>query len=411
MGKTVDTQIAIIGGGLAGQMMAQTLAGTGYDILLIDKPVDAAPVRADYRTTTIHAAGKRMLSALNIWQDLAIAPEPIEMIKAGQGQTETSWPLRFTAQSEPLAYTVHNQSLLDVVNTTHIPKLHGHIEAIDFASSRPSWHFSDGSSGSADIIIGCDGARSFTRQQAGLPVWQRRTNQKAIVAHITAETHHKQIAFQRFLAEGPLAFMPLAGNQMSLVWSLSEASADRLLSCDSAEFEAELNAAFGSELGRLSLSDGVGGARQIWPLRPTIVPRLTSKGLILAGDAAHALHPLAGMGFNLALADMAVLADCLTSAKKRGLPANHASLISDYAYRRRPEILALSAVTETLNRLFSHHALAKNKFGAPQLATLAGWGMRIVGKSRLDKQISKLAMGGVLSRASLLDGHLPWDET
>ena len=408
MNRAVHSDIAIIGGGLAGQMMARTLSGTGYDVVLIDKPASAALYQTDYRTTTIHAAGKRMLDALGVWDKLAIAPEPIDFIKVGQNQTENRWPLCFSAQEIALAYTVQNQALADALKQYPCTRQDGIIDTIDFGADKPNWQFKDGTKGSADLIIGCDGANSFTRQQARLPVWKRHTNQTAIIAHIHAETHHKQTAFQRFLPEGPLAFMPLADNMLSLVWSLSEASAERLLSCDKKLFETELNAAFGPELGHLSLSDGEGGIRQTWPLRPTIVPHLTAKGLILAGDAAHALHPLAGMGFNLALADMAVLADCLVSAKQRGLIAGHNSILSDYAHRRRPEIVALSAVTEGLNRLFSHSSTTKNRFGARQIATLAGWGMQLVGKSRLDTQISRLAMGGVLSPAQLLDGKLPW---
>ena len=410
MAEIVDTQIAIIGGGLTGQMMAHALAGTGYDILLIDKPQDKAASISDYRTTTIHAAGKRMLEALNIWQKLDIDAEPITSIKVGQDNEARAWPLRFQSETEPMAYTVHNQSLLQASSCSSASQLYGHITSIDFSTSRPTWHFDDGRRGIADILIGCDGARSFTREQAGLPVWNRQTNQKAIIAHVSAEKHHNQTAFQRFLPEGPLAFMPLSGHHMSLVWSLSEISADRLFSCDKPQFEFELNTAFGTELGRLSLTDDASGTRQIWPLRPTIVPQLTTTGLILAGDAAHALHPLAGMGFNLALADMAVLADCLTSAHKRGLPAGHAAILAQYTHKRRAEIFALSAVTEGLNRLFSYESKPKKSAPALHMARLAGWGMRLFGKSRLDQQISRLAMGGVLSRAALLDGHLPWDD-
>jgi len=281
------------------------------------------------------------------------------------------------------------------------------ITSSEFAAETPLIYLSNGQNLSADLIIGCDGAGSFTRQEAGLTVWPRTTNQKALVARVTSELHHNQTAYQRFLANGPLAFMPLQDRELSLVWSLTETEADILFHVDRAEFEQALNTAFGDDLGQLALNDTDSGVRQIWPLRPTVVPQLTAKGLVLAGDAAHALHPLAGMGFNLALSDMAVLADILASGYGRGLSAGHAANLSQYAHRRRAEILALSAVTEGLNKLFSHKSHAQKHIGAATVAKFAGLGMRVIGKSRLDTYLSKLAMGGILSPAALLDGNLP----
>ncbi len=156
-----------------------------------------------------------------------------------------------------------------------------------------------------------------------------------------------------------------------------------------------------------------------WPLRPSFVPKRTHPHLILAGDAAHALHPLAGMGFNLALSDVAVLADCLAAAGRRGLAADHASILADYEQRRLVETAALSAVTEGLNRLFSTDLLpllpvpAIQPFGRSAFASgaaarrLAGIGMTLLGRFRMRTKLSDIAMGGVLARASLLDGKLP----
>ena len=434
--QTAD--IVIVGGGLTAQIMARALAHSGYEITCVTRPAPlASPAHSetrerDTRTTTIHAAGQRMLEALGIWALCTPKAEPITHIYVGADNVDHDWPLKFTSgtgtssanmagtnsfgdkaaiSANPMAYTVDNQALIDALATHKAAKdittIEADITSIDFSSETPKLQLQTGTILSCDLVIGCDGAGSFTRQEAGLKMWPRTTNQKAIVTRIRAEHHHKQAAYQRFLPEGPLAFMPLKDNMLALVWSLSEARADALLAADDADFEAALNRDFGPELGHLSLSQTDDNIRQIWPLRPTIIPQLTAKGLVLAGDAAHALHPLAGMGFNLALADMAVLADILHDSYHRGLPAGHAANLSYYTHRRRPEILAMSAVTEGLNRLFSYNALGHNHYGAAHLSRLAILGMRLIGKSRLNTQISKLAMGGILSSAKLLDGILP----
>lgn len=426
--QTAD--IVIVGGGLTAQIMSRALAYSGYEITCVTRPAHlASPAHEekrekDSRTTTIHAAGQHMLEALGIWALCTPKAEPITHIYVGADDVDLDWPLKFTSgrgtntsdnqsalSASPMAYTVDNQALIDALAThkaaRDITTIEADITSIDFRSETPKLQLQTGATLSCDLVIGCDGAGSFTRQEAGLKMWPRTTNQKAIVTRIKAEHHHKQAAYQRFLPEGPLAFMPLQDNMLALVWSLSEARADALLAADDADFEAALNRDFGPELGYLSLSKTDDNIRQIWPLRPTIIPQLTAKGLVLAGDAAHALHPLAGMGFNLALADMAVLADILQDSYHRGLPAGHAANLSYYAHRRRPEILAMSAVTEGLNRLFSYNALGGNHYGAAHLSKLAILGMRLIGKSRLNTQISKLAMGGILSPAQLLDGILP----
>lgn len=420
MTEQQKAEIVIVGGGLTGQIMAFALAHSGYDITCVDRPVRPESLQRDSRTTTIHAAGQRMLDALGIWRLCTPAPEPIRQIYVGADENTLDWPLTFTSEPNgselvPMAYTVSNQALIDALKlhkpARRIKQIAADISSIDFSSETPSLQFENGEILSCDLVVGCDGVNSFTRQEAGLTLWPRTTNQKAIVTRITGEKHHNQAAYQRFLPNGPLAFMPLQDNELALVWSLGDAEADRLQAVDESGFEAALNVSFGTDLGHLTLSKSQGNMRQIWPLRPTIVPHFSSKGLVLAGDAAHALHPLAGMGFNLALADMAVLADILHESYRRGLPAGHTGNLSQYTHRRRAEVLAMSAVTEGLNRLFSYNlpggAAGRNFYGAKHLSKLATIGMRLIGKSRLQTQISKLAMGGVLSPAKLLDGYLP----
>ena len=145
--------------------------------------------------------------------------------------------------------------------------------------------------------------------------------------------------------------MPTGTKTASVVWSLPDGQAKALTRQNRNSFENAINAAFGDYLGRLTLASTL----LAWPLKPHFCPRISKPGFILAGDTGHALHPLAGMGFNLALADVAVLLDCLQNATSKGLTPSHASVAIEYQSRRIPEILALTFATQGLNTLLTRN--------------------------------------------------------
>ena len=167
-----------------------------------------------------------------------------------------------------------------------------------------------------------------------------------------------------------------------------------MLALDEREFESLILASFGKTLGRLTLE----GPRLSWPLKPALAQKMTSSHLVLAGDASHAIHPLAGQGYNLALSDAAVLADSLTRANLRGLSPSHPSIQSDYLLGRALEVAAMTAMTSGLNQLMSFH---------PTLAKIAGAGMSLVNISPLKSFFQRCAVGGHLAQANLLKGRLP----
>jgi len=424
-----SVQIAIAGSGLTALVMARALAETGYQVIIFPAESDLAPP-PDSRTTTINAAGQRMLDCLGLWQALPknptsinptpINPAPISRIRLAEGSPQRGgWSLDFGDGSSPMAYTAENSALLSacqqqLAGESRVLQAASPLADISWQAGRPVLRDRSGQGWLPDLLVACDGRDSPARRAAGLKIWDRPAGQTALVGRLRLGLPHQDTAWQRFLPGGPLALMPLPENQAAMVWSLPPKEAERLAAGSHQDFETALMEAFGGELGQLRLLDRLAK----WPLRPSFVPKRTHPHLILAGDAAHALHPLAGMGFNLALSDVAVLADCLAAAGRRGLAADHASILADYEQKRVVETAALSAVTEGLNRLFSTDLLPLlpvparpfarvPRAGRPLRARLAGIGMTLLGRSRMRTKLSDIAMGGVLARARLLEGKLP----
>lgn len=423
MAKPVLHDVTIVGGGLTGLMMTAVLAYTGARITLIDR----APANAsmpDERTTTINVAGVRMLEALGVWQRMDQLPSPVMRIAVAEGAAPTGLAARrrgnadldWTSDDGPMAHVVNNASLLRALAATVAEMarefditIYQATTVTDFTArgagktqtGQPRTNLTlrsakgDEQLISTDLVVACDGARSPLAKAAGLSRSEEAQIQTAICTTLVTERHHQDAAYQRFLASGPFALMPGPGHEMSLVWTLPNAEADRLLGVDQTEFEAACISAFGASLGYLHLA----GARLAWKLQPGIRRRITSQGLVLAGDAAHTIHPLAGQGYNLALTDAAVLADLLCANFGRGLPASHASLRADYERDRRNEIMAMSLATSGLNRLF---------YKTPSvLRRMAGVGFSVLNRLPVKSQLSDIARGGQLADARLLRGKLP----
>ena len=416
MTATQHYEIIVVGGGLTGVMMAIALSHGGYGtanmpaIALIDRAHQGRTKTAspDLRTTTIHAAGKAMFEALGVWQYLAEHATPITRIKIANGLPSTvglarrrrpEFTLDWHHAHQPMAYVVGNEQLLyalyRVMETRPItPIYNAEVSNFDGAGDLARLQFANRPELTAQLVVACDGVASKLRDYAGIRTFAEAHRQSAIVANVTLERGHGDTAYQRFLPTGPLALMPYGPHRASLVWTLPKEQASRILAVDETEFASLLLAAFGDALGGLQLDS----ARLCWPLRPTITRQMTSNHLVLAGDASHAIHPLAGQGYNLALGDAAVLADCLARASSRGLSAAHRSVESDYLAGRKLEVTAMAAMTSGLNQLMSFQ---------PALAKVAGAGMGLVNNSPVKTLFQKSAMGGHLARANLLEGRLP----
>ena len=411
-------QIVVVGAGLTGVMTALALSHCGYGSLsapavtLIDRAnqtdVKVQNATRDHRTTTVHAAGMAMLNALDVWPLVAKNATPISRIKVAHGQPHreglnqrhrSEFLLEWQSDETPMAYVVSNQDLIDALYDRlaerPIIQITGHeVTEFDPGNDFARLRFKSRPDLSCQLVVACDGANSKLRDYASIRTFREPHRQTAIIANLISEQAHENTAFQRFLPGGPIALMPHGERRVSLVWSLPKDEASRILTLNEDEFANLVLTAFGETLGGLKLD----GPRLSWPLQPTIARKMTSHNLVLAGDASHAIHPLAGQGYNLALGDAAVLADCLAHANQLGLNAGHQSIRSDYSARRRLEVTAMTAMTSGLNQLMSFQ---------PKMAKIAGAGMGLVNRSPLKTLFQKSAMGGQLTRANLLEGRLP----
>jgi ubiquinone biosynthesis UbiH/UbiF/VisC/COQ6 family hydroxylase len=224
----------------------------------------------------------------------------------------------------------------------------------------------DGETLSAALLVAADGSSSPLRQLAGIGTRGRDYAQRAVVAHVHTERPHESTAWHRFLPDGPLALLPLADGRSSLVWSLPEEQAQRVLALDDAAFRDALGVASDFRLGRVTGTT----PRASFPLKLQLAERYQADRFVLLGDAAHAVHPLAGQGVNLGLRDVAELRDTLLAARAAGRDIGAAHVLRRYARRRRS--------ADTLDAL-GFDALARvYAWQSPPLVAARGAGVRLL---------------------------------
>jgi 2-octaprenyl-6-methoxyphenol hydroxylase len=205
----------------------------------------------------------------------------------------------------------------------------------------------------ASLVAAAEGRESQSRAAAGIGITRWGYDQTGIVATIAHERPHRGLAVERFFPAGPLAILPMTGNRSSIVWAAENRLARELIGLDDAAFLDELGERFGDDLGTLALA----GPRWHYPLSMVQAARYTAPRLALLGDAARAIHPIAGQGWNLAVRDVAALAELTVDAKRLGLDVGGRAVLARYEQWRRFDSLALIAVTDGLNRLFANDLL------------------------------------------------------
>ena len=398
------TRILVMGNGLTAKVMCAAL---DYFNLEYAQLIPAKNHVTDTRTTTINLASQRMLSHLNLWSfspkfSTKITEILVSQKKFGKDcfdKKKKASSLCFSLDGEPMAWTIENSSLLHSCYELKLQSpsqiyLYEEILRFDFDSQNVNIADIKGEEWNTELLIACDGVNSQARSAAGLRSTSLAAHQKALIARINLNHFHNNKAFQRFLPDGPIALMPVNAQEAALVWSLTNAVADAIFEMPENEFTRRVIDALGNGFNELTLNS----KREIWPLNPSITRSMGQQGLLLAGDSSHSVHPLAGMGFNLALADIAVICDCLDTARNNGLSFSHPSILAEYQAKRRVEIEAIIAVTQGLNRLFSYESFQLKLMPSG----LIDFGLSVMDMLPIKKQLTQIATGGVLTSASLL---------
>jgi 2-polyprenylphenol 6-hydroxylase len=358
-----EFDVVIVGAGLVGLALAPPLARAGLKVALVDRTRVAAPqydsVTWDTRIFAISPGSATFLRALGAWQMLESARiAPIEAMHVAGDAGATIDFSAYELGERALAWIVEERalraSLLPLVLESGVEVLgEAALKSLDWTPSAGTLTIATADRPvralSAKLIVGADGGRSWTREAAGIVAAEKPYGQTAVVANFDCERAHHGIARQWFRADGSvLAWLPLPGRRVSMVWSAPDALAAELAALDAEALAARVADAGDHALGALTVAT----AAASFPLAFLKLPATIAHRLALVGDAAHGVHPLAGQGVNLGFGDAEALAAILA---ERGPVADPGSpvLLERFARRRVEPVLAMQAVTDGLVRLFS----------------------------------------------------------
>jgi len=360
----------VVGAGLVGLAVAPALSRAGLKVALVDRAPVAAPEfdsdSWDTRVYAISPGSATFLRSLGAWQMLQ--PERIEPVEAMQVAGDAGATMEFSAYDlgeRALAWIVEERALrialLPLVFEAGVEVIgSAALASLDWTPDACALTLTESGASAqvltAKLIVGADGARSWVRQAAGLATEPRPYGQTAVVANFACERAHHGIARQWFRSDGSvLAWLPLPGRRMSMVWSAPDALATQLRTLDSVALAARVAEAGGHALGALALIT----AAASFPLALLKLPAIIAHRLALVGDAAHGVHPLAGQGVNLGFGDVEALAAVLAERGPATDPGVRV-LLERFARRRAEPVLAMQTVTDGLVRLFGPtHPLLK----------------------------------------------------
>ncbi|MGI1662284.1 FAD-dependent monooxygenase [Palleronia sp. KMU-117] len=358
------TDILIAGGGLNGTALAIALGRAGLRVTLVDPlPAETRGDRAfDGRGYALALSSQRLLAAIGVWREVAAQSQPILHITVSDGRAgEGASPLALEfdhaeIEEAPMGHMVEDRvlrpallaALAGTEGVTHLPG----VSVADHTATGPdvAVTLSDGRRITAELLVACDGKQSPTATRAGIGRMGWAYGQTALVCAVEHDKPHNGTAHQFFMPPGPLAILPLPGNRSSIVWTERHATAGAIAGLDDAGYLAALRPRFGDFLGEIRLA----GARFTYPLSLSVAERFVGDRLALAGDAAHAVHPIAGQGLNAGLKDVAALAEVLVEARRRGEDIGRVDVLRRYERWRRFDTMTLAIATDAFNRLFSN---------------------------------------------------------
>ena len=393
-----DFDVVIVGGGvigaiMAGLLLARRLSSAGRVAIVADRFAAAASPDAewDLRVFALSRASQRLLAACGVWDSLpARRMHAYERMcvwdAAGSPRGKGSLSFDCAEIGEPnLGFIVEGHALqwhcLQAARAAGAVLIETPVAAIRVAEADVAIRLGDGRELRGQLLAAADGPQSKTRDMLGIETSGHSYHQDALVAHVRTVRPHENTAWQRFLATGPVAFLPLPDGRSSIVWSTERTEAARLSALDAGEFGVALTAAGGGVLGDCDLTT----PRASFPLKLQYALQYARPRAVLLGDAAHVVHPLAGQGLNLGLLDCAALADVLGQAGAGGYFGEH-KLLRRYERWRRSENLLAAGALDGMERLFSSTD--------PLTMGVRGAGLNAVGKLPFVKRrLAQRALG------------------
>jgi len=404
-----DYDLIIAGGGMVGASLAVALAPLPLRTLVVEAtpPTDLAQPSYDDRATAISESSRRILAGIGCWQALAGSAAAIREVHVSERGAFGATRLRAAEHRlRSFGHVVENRALgkalWDCIDASAALEAWSPAKVVSVAQQEQhvcvGVQCGDGDTVElrARLLVAADGARSPTRALAGIGHEIRDYGQTAVIANVTPAVDHGGTAFERFTPSGPLAVLPLTRGRVTIVWTLPPERAAETMTLSDEAFLAELQAAFGYRLGALRKT----GGRACYPLSLVQAQAWHAGRVVLAGNAAHGIHPVAGQGFNLGLRDVAALAELIAQAATHGGDPGAASLLEGYAEWREADRSRTLRDTDGLVQVFTSELAmlrAGRRLGLigldlflPARAMVARRGMGLAGR------LPRLALGQAL---------------
>lgn len=392
MSRHNELDAIVVGAGPVGAALALGLARDGLAIALVEarepKPWNVAD-EVDPRVVALAPDARELLAGLGVWDAIAaqrvgpyrhmhvwdaLAPGTLDFDAREHGEAALGWIVENRLIQWAMWQALHATDARLLCPAT--------VAEIEQGDDAVAVTLDDGTRLRAKLLVAAEGAESSLRERLGIAFDGRDYGKRAVVAHVGTERAHASTAWQRFLPGGPLAFLPLADGRCSVVWSLPDGEAARVLALADEAFRAELGCAFDFRLGAITATT----PRLAFPLRLRLAARYVAGRCVLVGDSAHQVHPLAGQGMNLGLRDVACLRRVLGAARARGGDPGAAHVLRRYERERRSENTLAARGFDAIDRIYGSDATP--------LATLRGAALGVAGRvGPLRRMLARHAAG------------------
>lgn len=368
MNRRRTHDVAVVGGGMVGAAAALALARSGREVVLLEarQPEPRQPDQPDLRVVALAPDNARWFAELQVWAPMLARAQPYVAMRVWDasssatlrfsaseaGRAELGWIVENAVVVDALWQAIETQPNLTLRCPAEVALLRQRDDAVEI-------ELADGERLTSRLLVAADGAASPLRQMLEIPGVVHDYQQRAVVALLNTELPHAATCWQRFLPGGPLAFLPFRDGRSSVVWSMPEAEALRVMALDETTFCAEIERAFDATLGRVLAAS----PRLAFPLRRQLATEYAQGRVVLVGDAAHVVHPLAGQGVNLGLRDVRALLAALDGQADPGASRP----LQRWARRQRSDNAFAAYAFEWIGKLTTDQSMLPTLMRGPLL--------------------------------------------